>query len=77
MTTQKAAPTTLQDVLFRSLRDKRVEPEKRMVGGRYGYAIHRFPIKGGISLGDVLAESITKTNALFRMLAQRIEVEHD
>ena len=26
-----------------------VEPEKRLVGGQYGWAIHRFPIKGGIT----------------------------
>lgn len=25
-----------------------VEPVKRMVGGRYGWAVHRFPIKGGL-----------------------------
>ena len=28
---------------------KCVEPEKRWVGGQYGWAIHRFPIKGGIT----------------------------
>ncbi|CDN87341.1 hypothetical protein BN948_01763 [Hydrogenophaga intermedia] len=27
-----------------------VEPQRRMVGGRFGWAVHRFPIKGGISL---------------------------
>lgn len=26
-----------------------VEPVQRMVGGRYGFAYHRFPIKGGIT----------------------------
>jgi hypothetical protein len=26
---------------------KRVEPEKRLVGGKYGWAVHRFPIKNG------------------------------
>ena len=29
--------------------NKCVEPEKRWVGGEYGWAVHRFPIKGGIT----------------------------
>lgn len=29
--------------------NKCVEPEKRWVGGQYGWAVHRFPIKGGIT----------------------------
>jgi|GEM_PF-4530745 len=28
---------------------KCVEPEKRWVGGKYGWAVHRFPINGGIT----------------------------
>lgn len=39
-----------------------VEPEQRMVGGKFGWADHRFPIKGGISrlavLGKVMAETL-------------------
>jgi hypothetical protein len=26
-----------------------VEPQRRLVGGRFGWAVHRFPIKGGIT----------------------------
>lgn len=26
-----------------------IEPKKRLVGGRYGWAVHRFPIKGGVT----------------------------
>lgn len=33
-----------------------VEPAKRMVGGRFGWAVHRFPIKGG----KTMRETITK-----------------
>lgn len=36
-----------------------VEPVKRMVGGRYGWAVHRFPIKGGITLSQVWAKDLT------------------
>lgn len=36
---------------------KHVEPKKRMVGGEYGYAIHRFPVKGGIRLNDAMLET--------------------
>lgn len=32
----------------------RVEPVKRWVGGRFGWAYHRFPIKGGISPAEVI-----------------------
>lgn len=49
-----------------------VEPEPRLVGGRMGYAFHRFPIKGGIAPMTVvrkqMIESMTTNNALFRHL---------
>jgi hypothetical protein len=35
--------------LLTDLRERKVEPRKRMVGGRFGWAVHRFPIKGGIT----------------------------
>jgi hypothetical protein len=51
-----------------------VEPRKRLVGGKFGWAIHRFPIKGGISLqramSQSLAENLVRPNALNRMLLQ-------
>lgn len=50
---------------------KRVEPKKRMVGGRYGYAFHRFPIKGGISPQDVMLENIKANNPLLDRLKKR------
>ena len=28
---------------------RRVEPVERMVGGKFGFAYHRFPIKNGIT----------------------------
>lgn len=37
-----------------SLDQQVVEPKKRMVGGRYGWAVHRFPIKGGRTVGETL-----------------------
>ena len=38
----------------RILREKNTEPKQRLVGGRFGWAVHRFPIKGGISWVDVM-----------------------
>lgn len=37
-----------------------VEPVKRMVGGRFGWAMHRFPIKGGLTTGETLAKDWAK-----------------
>lgn len=34
------------------------EPTPRMVAGSFGYARHRFPIKGGITLRQVMALQI-------------------
>ncbi|MFL9670456.1 hypothetical protein WIX39_026235 [Variovorax sp. AB1(2024)] len=53
-----------------------VEPEKRMVAGRYGWACHRFPIKGGKSRGETIyrdalqrmADNVTRNNALINHL---------
>lgn len=50
---KKLKPTSLIVPLI-----KCVEPEKRMVGGRYGWAVHRFPIKGGVTLSVIWAEEI-------------------
>ena len=41
-----------------------VEPKKRWVGGRYGWAAHRFAIKGGITRMDALARDMSE--ALYR-----------
>jgi len=53
-----------------------VEPKKRKVAGVYKWAIHRFPIKGGLSSRDTwwkesmgkLVQNITRDNALLTML---------
>ena len=50
----------------------RVEPVRRMVAGRFGWAVHRFPIKGGISLQRathiLMREAAVKENRLLRRL---------
>lgn len=53
-----------------------VEPEKRMVAGKFGWAIHRFEVKGGKTPNETfvrewnqrIAANVTKNNALFSML---------
>lgn len=35
-----------------------VEPQKRMVGGRYGRAIHRFEVKGGITPSEAIRRNM-------------------
>lgn len=54
-----------------SNKNKCVEPEPRMVGGRFGYAFHRFQIKGGISLVEVMAKNICANNTLLARLVDR------
>ena len=53
-----------------------VEPKKRWVGGEFKYAVHRFPIKGGITpremLGLMLIESQQETQkAMWENLTSR------
>ena len=36
------------------LSDRCVEPKKRWVGGKFTYAVHRFPIKGGITPREMM-----------------------
>jgi hypothetical protein len=38
------------------------EPKKRLVNGKYGWAKHRFPIKGGISFREVLIRNLYEPN---------------
>ena len=40
------------------LNSKTIEPQKRLRGGSYGWADHRFPIKDGISLREALMRDI-------------------
>lgn len=69
---EMTAPMRFTDLVARTIFDgkKRVEPEPRMVGGSFGYAFHRFPIKGGISPADVMAKNVLAHNALYRRLAK-------
>lgn len=62
---------TMAEALHDALHSKHIEPNQRLVGGQFGYASHRFPIKGGISSIDVMAESVTKDNALLSKLRGR------
>lgn len=56
--------------------DKCVEPEKRMIAGRYGWAVHRFPIRGGRTMQETvfrdafqkLALNVLRNNALLQSL---------
>lgn len=58
---------------------KCVEPVKRMVGGRYGWAVHRFPIKGGKTFMDTvwkegmqkIAANVTKDNHILSYLKKQ------
>jgi hypothetical protein len=42
-----------------------VEPKKRMVGGKFGYAAHRFPIIGGITFAEMMMEAVSPTETPF------------
>ena len=48
---------------FAEFMDKRcIEPQKRLRGGSFGWASHRFPIKGGVSFRETLARDLCKSN---------------
>ena len=49
-----------------------VEPQKRMVGGEFKHAVHRFTIKGGMTVIDMMTQSITPTETpLLAMLMRK------
>jgi len=48
--------------LNESLDRRCYEPKKRLVNGKYGWARHRFPIKGGISFREVLIRNLYEPN---------------
>ena len=54
-----------------SLAKKNIEPEPRRVAGVFTYAMHRFPIKGGISMVDVATKQIAPTETPFLTLAAK------
>lgn len=49
-----------------------VEPVKRMCAGRYGWVVHRFPIKGGLPLFVLWAEEAARWS---KALAQELRRE--
>jgi hypothetical protein len=40
---------------------KCVEPKKRWVGGKFGWAVHRFPIKGGITKREIFRQELIES----------------
>jgi hypothetical protein len=38
-----------------------VEPKKRWVGGKFDYAVHRFPIRGGITPREMLRQLLIES----------------
>lgn len=64
---------SLSDIFNNALHGKNVEPEQRLVGGQYGLAVHRLPIKGGISRTQVLIKQLDNTEALFKRLSERVK----
>lgn len=59
------------ELITKTMHAKCVEPNQRMVGGTYGWAIHRFPINGGVTLRHVMALSLTSNNYLLKRLNQK------
>jgi hypothetical protein len=51
--------------------EKRVEPVKRKHGAGEQWMVHRFPIKGGISLRDAIIADMSQPNPLLGL------IEHD
>lgn len=64
---------TFTDIVSRLLNNdyKCVEPVRRKKGSRVPqWQVHRFPIKGGISILEVMAQNIFSTNQLFQKLSR-------
>lgn len=64
-------PKQFTEAVSEALWGPRVEPDKRLVGGSFGWAYHRFPIKGGISLTDTLIRDMNAPNPLYERLVRR------
>ena len=58
----------MKNKLIDEFQSKRVEPKPRMVGGKFGYAFHKYPIKNGVSWEDLIAKSVEKNNELLERL---------
>jgi hypothetical protein len=44
------------------------EPNPRLCGGEFGYVVHRFAIKGGLSWRDVMLRQATNSPRLLRLM---------
>jgi len=42
------------------------EPRRRWCGGTYGWVAHRFPVKNGISMRDVLLQQLLDQHPLMK-----------
>lgn len=52
----------------RLFHEKRVEPVKRNHGNGLQWMVHRFPIKGGISLRDAMVADASQPNPLLDLI---------
>lgn len=63
---------------IRLLDVKCVEPKKRLVKGRFGWAVHKYPIKNGLTFRETvwkdwleqMAANICKNNSLLDQLKE-------
>lgn len=53
------------------LRSRCVEPQQRKVAGRYGWAIHRFPIKGGITVAESMGMDLARPSFMGARLLEQ------
>lgn len=44
------------------------EPKKRLFQGSFGWAYHKYPIKGGISFREIMARSLCEKSPLLKMI---------
>lgn len=60
---------SIMNKIIDHLNRKSIEPQKRMVGGQYGWARHRFPIKDGISPREAMMQDLysSQNNTLLEM----------
>jgi hypothetical protein len=60
--------SSFYDVFMGIARAKRYEPIPRLCAGKFGYVAHRFPIKNGISMAQVMAANIANNSPLYQRL---------
>jgi len=54
-----------------AFRQKVVEPRKRLRGGSNGWVVHRFSIRGGISIRDAMLADLMRTNPVLVRLLEK------